>query len=340
MGRRETDFQNTNGFGAANAAESSAAVFELFVTPGFCDFEHAQITHTLGLANSLVAQPLFAWRSVSPTPGFVRGMNDMIVEAQAALEEGLAPHTMIVVGGVTQTFPVWMRRVRGMQRKALPVVLLSDAATAYIKTAGTSGKVTTHWRDAQQLEETGYHPNLTNRFCEKSNGVITAAGGAATAELIIGLIAPYLTSAQVAELGNRLLLHTIRKSDAEQPKCIADNASLFDSQITQAIRVMEENVADPMQMTELAEQVGISTRHLERAFRTALSDTPARFYKRMRAKRAKGMIEETLLPLVKVAVATGFGSIGSMSKTVREEYGLSPSKMRDRKKISLLNFTD
>ena len=58
------------------------------------------------------------------------------------------------------------------------------------------------------------------------------------------------------------------------------------------------------------------------------------------AKQAKAMIEETLLPLVEVAVATGFASICAMSKTVRDEYGASPSKMRDRKKIRLLTFAE
>ena len=56
--------------------------------------------------------------------------------------------------------------------------------------------------------------------------------------------------------------------------------------------------------------------------------------------QAKAMIEETLLPLVEVAVATGFASICAMSKTVRDEYGASPSKMRDRKKIRLLTFAE
>lgn len=340
MGRLENTFQGANCFVPVVKAADDGTVFEIYVTPGFCNFEHAQIVHTLRVANSLLKQPLFSWRCVADASGFVKSVGDVIVEAEMALDDVISPHTMIVVGGVTGERPNWMRRVRTMRRKALPVVLLSDAATSYIKQSSTSGNVTTHWRDALQLTEEGNHPNLTNRFSEKSNGVITAAGGAATAELIIGLIAQYLTSPQVAELGNQLLLHTIRKSDAEQPKFIADNASLFDLQITQAIRVMEENIVEPLQVSELAEQVGVSTRHLERAFRTAFSDSPARFYKRIRTKQAKAMIEETLLPLVEVAVATGFASICAMSKTVRDEYGASPSKMRDRKKIRLLTFAE
>lgn len=338
MGLRETAFDSVDHFDPALGAAASQSVFELFVSDGFNEIEVAGIIHALRTANDVLARPLLTWRCVSDTPGFVRSSGGMIVEAEVALDDVVPPHTMIVVGGRKSQSQLWMRRMRIMQRKMLPVVLLSDAATLYIQSTNPSGKVTTHWRDAAQLEETGYYPALSTRFSEKSNGVITAAGGASTAELVIGLIAPFLTSAQIAELGNRLLLGTIRKSDAEQPKDIAHNESLFDAQITQVLRLMEDSIADPLPMKELAQGVGISTRHLERAFKTALKDTPAKFYKRLRTKRARAMIEETLLPLVDVAVATGFGSNNMLAKAVKDEYGVTPSKMRARKTVNLLAF--
>ena len=101
---------------------------------------------------------------------------------------------------------------------------------------------------------------------------------------------------------------------------------------------MEETIADPISMADLTDQLGLSTRSLERTFRKVFDDTPARFYKQLRTKRARNMIEETLLPIVDVAVATGFGSVDTMSKAVREEYGLSPAKMRARTKIKLLKY--
>ena len=61
-------------------------------------------------------------------------------------------------------------------------------------------------------------------------------------------------------------------------------------------------------MSILAHQLGIFTGKLERAFKSALSKTPAKFYKRLRAKRARVMIEDTLLPLIEIAVATWLGS--------------------------------
>ena len=226
-----------------------------------------------------------------------------------------------------------------MQRARLPVVLLSDAATSYIKSSvALNGAVTTHWRDAASLHEEGHHPTLTSRFAENNAGIITAAGGHATCELIIGLIAPQLDPLQLGELGSRMLLNSIRKTDAEQPKGISDNAGLFDARVTQALRLMEQTLADPMTMTDLTRVVGLSTRHMERVFREVFDETPARFYKRLRVKAARGMIEDTLLPLVDVAIATGFSSRHALSIAIRNEFGVTPTKMRARKSIKLVKF--
>jgi transcriptional regulator GlxA family with amidase domain len=314
-------------------------LFELYVGHGFCDYEVSAVTHTLNIANEVLARTAFDWRFVAETPGVVQGLTSGLLRAEPLIDDHNVADVLIVVGGKSGAAAGWQRRARQMQRLGRPAVLLSDAATAYIElTKNPPGHVTTHWRDVVALNETGYYPNLTARFSENSGGIITAAGMGATAELIIGLISSSLEAAQVAELGNRLLLHTLRKSDAEQPKDIADNQGLFDAQVTEAIRLMEETIADPISMADLTDQLGLSTRSLERTFRKVFDDTPARFYKQLRTKRARNMIEETLLPIVDVAVATGFGSVDTMSKAVREEYGLSPAKMRARKKIKLLKY--
>ncbi|MEP3346346.1 MAG: helix-turn-helix domain-containing protein [Litoreibacter sp.] len=327
----------------ANQVENGAErrTFEVFVGKRFSELELAAITHTLNEANDILARDCFSWRFVSGIPGLVTGAAGTMVRAEPAIADHGFSDVMIVIGGRQSEKPAWLSRARAMKRKGKLTVLLSDAATAYIKAVkAPSARVTTHWRDISALEESGYYPNLTTRFSENSDGIITAAGAGATAELVIGLIAPQLQASQIAELGNQLLLHTIRKSDAEQPKDIADNQGLFDVHVTQAIRLMEETLADPMPMAELTARVGLSTRHLERVFRRVFNDSPARFYKKLRAKRARTMIEDTLMPMIDIAVATGFGSVNTLSKAVRDEYGITPSKMRTRRKISLLTFDE
>ncbi|WP_299028204.1 helix-turn-helix domain-containing protein [uncultured Sulfitobacter sp.] len=311
---------------------------EVFVQRGFDAAELVGVTSTLDTANAIAGYERFGCRIISDMPGMVTGKAQMLARAEPAIEGYGFADVMIVVGGAHVSRDGWVRRMRAMQRQNRPVILLGDAATAFIRTTNSlRGRVTTHWRDIALLKEQGYYPNLTTRLAENCDGVTTAAGGAATAELVIGLIAGHLSPVELAELGNRLLLPTIRHSDAEQPRDIADNAGLFDARVTRAIKLMETHMEEPLSMTELTTRVGLSTRHLERVFREVFDETPARFYKRLRVRRARAMIEDTLIPLIDVAIATGFCSHNALSRAMRDEYGITPSKMRARKSIKLIN---
>ena len=313
--------------------------FELFVQKRYDEYELSSITRTLALANTIHPDEPFSWRFTSDNPGMVPSANDLIVRAEPAIPDHGFSDIMIVVGGLKIDAKGWLPRVRAMQRKGSSVVLLSDAATAYIKSSQRlNGRVTTHWRDIETLHEVGYYPNLTSRLSENSNGIITAAGVGATTDLIIGLLEPYLSVPAVAELGHRLLLNTLRKNTAEQPKKISDSASLFDHRIRDVISIMENNISEPLPMTDITSQANVSTRQLERVFRDVFDESPARFYKVLRIKHARSLVEETLLPLVEVALASGFGSTSTMSAALRSEYGVTAHQMRQRKKVRLLEY--
>ncbi len=321
-----------------NAAEEGLA-FEIYVCPGFSAFETACATRVFAEANQIAAKEMVTWRFVSHAPGLLTGSDGFLLRAEPAIDDYGFSDVMIVVGGQSVGEGEWLQRARAMQRKSRPVILLSSAATTYIKkTKSPPGHVTTHWRHIPALEETGYHPNLTDKLSENADGIITSAGEAATADLLIGLLSSILTPGQVAELGNQLLLPVLRKSDADQPRAIGDNPALFDARVTAAVQLMEATIAEPLSMTELTDELGVSARHLERVFRTVFDQSPARFYKHLRTKRARSMIEQTLLPLTEIAVATGFGSTSTMSQAVRDAYGVTPSKMRSRTEIGLLSY--
>ncbi len=306
--------------------------FEIYVGRGFAEYETAAIVHTLKMANDVLGGPAFRWRYVSETPGLLTGLCGMIVRAEPVVKDHELADVLIVVGGRSGSNAEWLPRLRQMTRIARTCVLLSDAATTYIKrTKSPEGKVTTHWRDVLTLMEAGDHPQLTTNLAEKSGGVITAAGTGATEELIISLLSSQLSTADLAELSNRLLLPLVRTTHADQPRDIAALPALSDTRIKSAVKTMEESLELPLNIYELAKAVGVSTRHLERMFKDVFNQTPARFYKQLRTKRARALIEETQMPMMEIAIATGFGSSSSMNEAIKKEYGLTASKMRLRR---------
>ena len=313
--------------------------FEIFVSAGFDALEVAAISSVLAKANNILSKDVFDWRFVSDKPGLLVGSQRMIVRAQPAVANHDFSDAMIVIGGRKPSGNDWIARVRAMKRAGRLVALLSDAATAFIELMGSSGgKVTSHWCDVLTLSEAGYYPNLTFNIAENSNGVITSAGRSSTLDLMVGLISDHLSGPEVAELASHLLMPSIRKTSTEQPRNIGHNESLFDKRIARTINLMEETISEPLPIVDLAGQLGVSVRHLERQFNEVFNDTPARFYKRLRVKRAKAMLEETILSIVDVSVATGFGSTQTLAKSMKDEFGMTPKKIRDRRAVKLMDF--
>ena len=83
-----------------------------------------------------------------------------------------------------------------------------------------------------------------------------------------------------------------------------------------------------MSTAELARRVGISTRELERLFQRWLRSTPSAYYRRMRLERARALLRQTDTSITDVAVACGFGSIASFSRSYKACYGHAPSAGR------------
>lgn len=306
---------------------------EVFLQHGFSELELSSVVTTLQVANQVVGSASFEWRFLSDTPGFVDGSCGMIARAEPSVFDHKLADYLIVIGGDECRPEGWLERVRAMQRNARPSVLLSDAATAYIKsTRPSQHPVTTHWRDVNILNEIGFFPTLSSRFSEADKKVITSAGSGFTSELIINLIADHLPGNAVAELASLLLIQSIRDGSCEQPKGISFLSNMFDPQTEIAIRAMEENIEEPLSTKEIAQRADISVRQLERLFNVQLGMPPGRYYKQLRATQAHAMIASTNMKLIDIALATGFASVSTMTKVYRREYGTSPAKLRAGKK--------
>jgi len=83
--------------------------------------------------------------------------------------------------------------------------------------------------------------------------------------------------------------------------------------------------------------VGITRRQLERLFMAHFGVGPAAYYRNVRLDRARNFLGETSLPLIEVAVATGFASKGAMARAYQQKFGRPPGAERGRWKAPLPN---
>jgi transcriptional regulator GlxA family with amidase domain len=98
---------------------------------------------------------------------------------------------------------------------------------------------------------------------------------------------------------------------------------------------MENNLAEPLSLVEIADDADLSRRQIERLFRQEMGRSPARYYLEIRLDRARHLLVQSSMPVVEVAVACGFVSASHFSKCYREVYNRSPQQERAERKLTI-----
>jgi len=118
-----------------------------------------------------------------------------------------------------------------------------------------------------------------------------------------------------------------------RPELAPGNASVdATTRLAQAAAsMMEDQTLDNEGLETLAARLGITDRHLRRAFGAEFGVSPVEFAQTQRLLLAKRLLTDTALPLTEVAFASGFGSVRRFNALFQRRYRLRPSQLRARR---------
>lgn len=108
------------------------------------------------------------------------------------------------------------------------------------------------------------------------------------------------------------------KSAERSTKRIADRVRFY----------IEQNYAESIRVSQLAEDNFISEGYLSHAFKFETGMSPREYLSHIRCTRAYELICHTSLKFADIAENTGFCSANDMSRKIREYYGKSPTEIR------------
>ena len=91
---------------------------------------------------------------------------------------------------------------------------------------------------------------------------------------------------------------------------------------------IEDGALTDKRIEELANELGVSDRHLRRTIQNEFGVTPVELAQTQRLLLAKRLLNDTELSIVDVAFASGFSSLRRFNSLFKERYRLSPSEMR------------
>jgi AraC family transcriptional regulator of adaptative response / DNA-3-methyladenine glycosylase II len=133
----------------------------------------------------------------------------------------------------------------------------------------------------------------------------------------------YPSAAAAAEAGFRPCLRCRPETSPGTPAWLGTSVS-----VSRGLKLIAEGALDDAGVDELAERLGLGSRHLRRMFLQHLGATPVAVAQTRRVHFAKKLIDETELPMTEVAMASGFGSIRRFNATFQKLYGRTPGDLR------------
>lgn len=89
----------------------------------------------------------------------------------------------------------------------------------------------------------------------------------------------------------------------------------------------------------LASVSGVSEAHFARSFKEAFGAPPHRYLLTRRIERAKALLRDTDMPIIEIALDTGWNSLGTFGRVFRDVTGESPSELRAREQGTAHSLT-
>lgn len=111
----------------------------------------------------------------------------------------------------------------------------------------------------------------------------------------------------VEGLAQSMTVHLIRNYAADE--AFDDRRSaLLGFKLRQAVANIEEHLAEPFKLAQLAATVGMSACHFSRLFKKATGLSPSRYFIHRRMVQARLLLRETDKSIIEVGMAVGYSS--------------------------------
>ncbi|MDG4647290.1 GlxA family transcriptional regulator [Roseibacterium sp. SDUM158017] len=294
----------------------------------------AAAVEPLRAANLLAGRDLYEMCFLSegggPAVASVGGMFDTVALNAVA---GTFDTVFVVAGGdpLGLHCPRATGFLRGLDRRGVALGGISGGAVVLAKAGLLSGRrFTVHWQHFDALRELSPDHLMERRLFVIDRDRFTCAGGAAPLDMMHALI----TAHHGIELARRVadwFIHTrIREAGDPQKAGTAERYGIHDPTLMAVVSLMESHLADPLSVGQLAILSGMSARHLQRRFEERAGVPIMRFYRAMRLDKARDLLGQTGLPVLEVALATGFANGPHFARAFRDRFGMAPTAVRAR----------
>lgn len=192
---------------------------------------------------------------------------------------------------------------------------------------------TTHWSLAEEFAQRFPAVELRpEALYVDESPILTSAGGAATLDLCMYVVAAFLDGAQATRLERQLLTASRRSGRSGQR---LDHAGIGigrgpDEGISDLLDWMADNISLDLSLELLSRHTYMSRRSLTRRFKTATGTTPYAWILDLRVQKTRELLTSADdLTIDQIATRVGFGTAGVLRQHFTKAVGCTPAAYRE-----------
>ncbi|MBK1789115.1 GlxA family transcriptional regulator [Prauserella cavernicola] len=308
----------------------------VLVRHGVMPLELGLVHQLFGSARSAGGEPLYEVSTCALEPGLVRTDADFPIHIEHGPEVLGEADTVVVPAthelDETETEGVLGERLTSAFARIRPGTRIASICTgAFVLAAAgllDGRRATTHWQSADDFRRLYPHVELDPGVLYTDSGdVLTSAGEASGIDLCLHLIRRDHGAAIANDVARRTVVPPHRDGGQAQyvPRPVAEpHVSSTGAARAWALQRLHR----PLSLRELAGQESMSVRTFTRRFREEVGLSPVQWLTQQRLARSRQLLEETDLPVDRVAEESGFGTAASLRQHLHAALGVSPSAYR------------
>ncbi|WP_082134371.1 MULTISPECIES: GlxA family transcriptional regulator [Achromobacter] len=316
----------------APAVEPGQVHFGFLLLPNFSMIAFSGAVEVLRMANYVSRRELYRWSVMTLDGAAVQASNRLPIRPLPS--RGLVDDwdALIVCGGLQVQDQVTEPVIKVLHSAARQGVALGGICTgsyALVKAGLMTGyRCAMHWENLYAVREEFPAVELTEELFVIDRDRMTSSGGTAPIDLMLGITAERFGPELAQGVSEQFMLERIRLPSERQHIPMVARVGFNRQELLNVAQLMEEHIEDPLSFRQIAVQIGLSQRQLQRMFKYYLGMSPMRYYLWLRLLRARELLLQTHMTIMGVTVACGFQSPCHFSKAYRARFGRSPSSER------------
>ncbi len=197
-------------------------------------------------------------------------------------------------------------------------------------------RATTHWKSCDRLQQN--HPEIEvdpNPIFIREGRIWTSAGVTAGIDLSLALIDEDLGRTLAMQVARHLVVFLKRPGGQSQFSApleaqAAAAAGNAPNRFAPLHGWIAAHVDSDLRVERLAEQAGMSPRTFARVYSAMMGVTPARMVEKIRIEAVRRALEDTDLPIKKIASVCGFHQEERLRRAFARQVGTTPAEYRRR----------